>query len=322
LQQLQICLYSTEHLSTLGRVEKRTIFYGDIGTFFGNNDVVLEKVILAASRTTNDIPFITRFLSHEDRWHIMNIVINRISALFGPFHVFFNEARRNKSYFHSAWYLYTITCQQNIHHGRFFVTPYKPVLSRVDMGVKRLRIDLVNENEMRDICSGVILPPSWGFFNNRHKYRWEILLKMSELFENQLVIIDKSDLSPAPEEQDSIKKVESRGLLFEDGHEQDCRSDDGSGDEGDAPPSSPSSWQSIKEPNEELTPNILRKWSPDNPERHTSNPREKAQEATRCGRKCDKTRSKETDNCIMRVHIPFPGAEASSLETRDVVLFE
>ena len=283
--------------------------------------------MLAASRTTNEVPFITRFLSQDDRWHIMNIVINRISSLFGPFHIFFNEARRSKSYYRSAWYLYSITCQQNIHHGRFFVTPYKPVLSRVDMGVKRLRVDLVNETEMREIASGSIAPPAWGFFNNRHKYRWEILMKMSELFENQLVIIDKNDVSPSSRPISRVSSLANQGLLFEDGHELDSRSED-EDDSGECvgdeiSPKSPHSWESVRNENSSSS----RMWSPpriQSPDRHTSNPREQAREAVRCGRKSNKKRARDIDNCIMRVHIPFPTADASASEpeSKDVVLFE
>lgn len=308
-------------------MEKRTIFYGDISSFFGDNDVVMEKVMLATSRTTNDVPFITRFLSEDDRWHIMNIVMNRISALFGPFHIFFNEARRCKSNYQSAWYLFSISCQQNVHHGRFFVTPYRPVLSRVDMGVKRLRIDLVSESEMRDICSGPIKPPEWGFFNNRHKYRWEILVKMSELFENQLVILDRGDLSPQSLERVNSKDESDwyRQLIFEDGNERsedEEEEDDENVPASDISPKSPSSWHAVSE----QAPSRL--WSPsrqESLEKHSSNPREKAREAALCGRRCSRKRNRESDNCIMRVHIPFLSSEplpaCAKSTSEDVVLF-
>ena len=279
-------------------MEKRTIHLQDVGSFFGNNEVVLEKVMEAAARATSSAPFVSRFLSHKDRWHIMNLCMNRVSSVFGPFHVFFNEARRCKSYYRSAWYLYTLTSQQNLHHGRFFVTPYKPVLSKVDVGVRRLRIELVNEQEMREVCAGGIKPPDWGFFNNRHRKRWELLVKMGELFENQLVIVESGD---AREEEEGQQNVAG-------------------GESDDATPTS------LDERD------VNRTWSPSRSDfarrRRSPNPRDLAETAARSGRIRNKKTSsnKDIDNCIMRVHIPYPSylvdgacAETSS---KDVVLFD
>ena len=286
--EIQVCLYSTEHLKSLGRVEKRTIHLADVSEFFGNNEVVLEKVLSAALKTDEATPFVGRFLSEEDRWHIMNICLNRISAIFGPFHVFFNEARRCRSCYRSAWYIYTLTSTQNAHRGRFFVTPYKPVLSSVDRGVKRLRIDLVSEQEMREISSGVIKPPDWGFFNNRHKQRWELLEKMSELFENQLVILES------------------------------CENEDESSQEIDESPRTARSWH--HEP-----------WTPPKQDSHfqlsrqSSNAGEKALQARRVACRLAKDNKRDSDNCIMRVHIPFPASSENAdeeISSKDVVLFE
>lgn len=234
---------------------------------------MIRKLLEASAHTTSEVPFVAQFICQKDRWPVMNMCLNRVSSLFGPFHVFFNEARRCKSYYRSAWYLYTLTSQQNEHHGRFFVTPYKPVLSKADVGVKRLRIDLVNEQEMREICSASIKPPSWGFFNNRHGKRWDLLVKMGEMFENQLEIIEAGSVS-----------------------------------ESDASSSS--------------TPDMRRStWSPSG---HSclSNPRDLADNAKRKGKK----HRKNIDNCIMRVHIPYPSllSEGMQAETssKDVVLFD
>ena len=261
----------------------------EVASFFGDNQVILEKVMNAAFQVSEDCPFVARFLSQEDRWHIMNICLNRVSALFGPFHVFFNEARRCKSAYRSAWYLYTLTSQQNVHRGRFFVSPYKPVLSWVDRGVKRLRVDLVSEQEMRDIASSTIAPPDWGFFNNRHKQRWELLVRMSELFENQLVILDSNEKNGVEDDSDDV---------------------------ADESPRSPGSWQSVRHQDEVGMASHV--------SRHISNPRELAAKARRIARKHDVAESKDIDNCIMRVHIPFPSSDTCAPETssKDVVLFE
>ena len=292
--EIQVCLYSTEHLKTLGRVEKRTLYLEDVSKFFGGNQVIVDKILSSTMSTTEANPFVTRFLPEEDRWHIMNICLNRISAIFGPFHLFFNEARRCRSCYRSAWYVYTLTSSQNSHRGRFFVTPYKPVLSSVDRGVKRLRVVLVSEPEMREISSGVIKPPDWGFFNNRHKQRWDLLQQMSELFENQLVILDNCEV-----DDDDLSH---------------------SGD--DDSPRTPSSWQPVH--------HVEEPWSPSKQDfpmqlsRTASNAGEKARQARRVACRLSKDRQRETDNCIMRVHIPFPGSTDNLDETssKDVVLFE
>ena len=185
LGQIQACLLSSEHLGELGRVEKRTILVKEINQFFGNSEFVVEKLLRAAAKTSAKEPVLTTFLENDDKWHILVSCMNQISALFAPYHVFFNEARRCESYYRSAWYCFTLTCTRSSGHGRFFITPYKPVLSE-DVGALRIRIIMVNEQELRDIATGVISPPTWGFFNERHKFRWDLMKRFSELFERQL----------------------------------------------------------------------------------------------------------------------------------------
>ena len=280
----------------------------DLSLFFGNNEIILDKVMTAASKTSEQSPFLPTYLSQEDRWHIMNVCMNRVSAIFGTFHVFFNEARRCKSYFRSAWYLFSISCFQNKHHGRFFVTPYKPVLSRVDVGVKRIRIDLVNEQEMREICSATITPPDWGFFNNRHRQRWLLLEKMSELFENQLVIINDDTDPIHPSSPGVITRVTS---MQEDDSDDDS---DGRGSDCNSPSSS---WATMSNHHICEQPDL---------NRHGSNPRELALRALRSARR-HRAECKNSDNCIMRVHIPYPSSvidNTTICEThaKDVVLFE
>lgn len=185
LGQIQACLLSSEHLGELGRVEKRTLLVKDINQFFGNSEFVVDKLLRAAAKTSTKEPVLTTFLENDDKWHILVSCMNQISTFFAPYHVFFNEARRCESYYRSAWYCFTLTCTRSSGHGRFFITPYKPVLSE-DVGALRIRIIMVNEQELRDIATGVIAPPSWGFFNERHKFRWDLMKRFSELFERQL----------------------------------------------------------------------------------------------------------------------------------------
>jgi hypothetical protein len=185
MNQIQACLLSTEHLQELGRIEKRTLFVKDIDSFFGGNTCAVEKILQASSKTSKGDYIVTKFLPNEDKWHILNICTNQISSLFAPYHVFFNEARRCKSYYKSAWYCFTLTCTRTEASGRYFITPFRPVLDS-DFGALRIRIVLVNEQELRDISAGIIKAPAWGFFNERHKERWDVLKSFSLLFEAQL----------------------------------------------------------------------------------------------------------------------------------------
>jgi hypothetical protein len=183
--QIQACLLSSEHLMELGRVEKRTLLVKDLSQFFGGSPFVVEKLLQAATKITPAEPILTTFLNIDDKWHMLAYCMNQLSSLFAPYHVFFNEARRCESYYRSAWYCFTLTCTRSSGHGRFFITPFKPVVSE-DVGALRFRIIMVNEQELRDIATGVISPPEWGFFNERHKCRWDIMKRFSELFERQL----------------------------------------------------------------------------------------------------------------------------------------
>jgi hypothetical protein len=165
MNQVQACVMSTEHLGDLGRIEKRTLFVKDINQMFGGNSYAVNKLLEAAAKTSKEDAIVTKFLDNEDKWHFSNICTNQISSLFAPSHIFFNEARRCASYYKSAWYCFTLTCTRTEGAGRYFITPYKPVSDKEDVGALRIRIVLVNEQELRDICSGAISPPSWGFFN-------------------------------------------------------------------------------------------------------------------------------------------------------------
>ena len=190
--QIQACLLSTEHLGELGRIEKRTLQVKDLETFFGNNTYVVEKLLAAAKRSIGENnPILTQYLESTDKWHILNACTNMISSLFAPYHVFFNEARRYPSNYRSAWYCFTLTCTRTASQGRYFITPFKPAAG--DIGALRIRIVLVNEQELRDICAGEIAPPVWGFFNDRHKERWQSLKAFSELFELQLKKVSNSN---------------------------------------------------------------------------------------------------------------------------------
>lgn len=178
---IQACVMSTEHLA-LGRVEKRTLFTKKLSEVFPNQET-RSRILEAAGKCSEDHPILTMFLSQEDKWHILTTCTNQLSALFAPYHVFFNEARRNPSYYRSAWYCFTLTCQRTCGTGRFFITPFKPV--KEDVGTLRIRIVLMNEMELRQIACGEI-EPSTTYFNGRHQGRYKVVERFADLFIRQL----------------------------------------------------------------------------------------------------------------------------------------
>lgn len=185
---IQACVMSTEHLQSLGRVEKRTLFVKPIREFFCN-EYVLARVLEAAERAAStEDPVLATQLDPEDKWHVLTTCTNHMSSCFAPYHVFFNEARRADSYYKSAWYCFTLTCAQTNAPGRWFITPNKPVMTN-DVGMLRIRIVLMNEQELREIAGGAVEPPEFGFFNGRHASRWKVCYRIAQLFERQLASV-------------------------------------------------------------------------------------------------------------------------------------
>ncbi|CAK9027663.1 Uncharacterized protein SCF082_LOCUS18022 [Durusdinium trenchii] len=197
LSVVQAVLLTTEHLKSLGRVEKRTLFVKPIAEVFRNEFVLANVLESAETAVSQNEPFLVTQMSQEDKWHVLTTCTNHISSLFAPYHVFFNEARRVESYYQSAWYVFTLTCAQTEASGRWFITPLKPV-GKNDVGMLRIRIVMMNEQELREIASGAIEPPSFGFFNGRHESRWNTCQRFAELFERQLTKVSgTSDVGDA-----------------------------------------------------------------------------------------------------------------------------
>lgn len=188
---VQACVLSTEHLKSLGRVEKRTLFVKPISEVF-RNEYILARLIEAAQKAAaSDDPVLLTKLSPEDKWHVLNTCTNNLSACFAPYHIFFNEARRAQSYYKSAWYCFTLTCEQTEATGRWFITPMKPV-GEGDCGSLRIRIVLMNEQELREIASGDLEAPA-TMFNGRHESRWQTASRFAELFQRQLTKVRGPD---------------------------------------------------------------------------------------------------------------------------------
>jgi len=181
---VQACVFSTELLERLGRVEKRTLFVKPITEVFRNEYIRTRLMEAAEKAAASSDPVLLTKLSDEDKWHVLNTCTNEISSVFAPYHIFFNEARRHKSHYKSAWYCFTLTCSQTEATGRWFITPFNPV-GMGDCGSLRIRICLMNEQELRDIASGALEPPE-AMFNGRHESRWQICSRFAELFNRQL----------------------------------------------------------------------------------------------------------------------------------------
>jgi hypothetical protein len=131
MMTIQAALLSAEHVHELGRIEKRTLFAKPINEVF-SNEHIKERVLDAATKTSPDHPIVPVFLSDDEKWHVLNTCTNHISSCFAPYHIFFNEGRKNDSYYRSAWYAFTMTCQRS-GKGRFIVTPNTPVTAESDV---------------------------------------------------------------------------------------------------------------------------------------------------------------------------------------------
>mmetsp|Transcript_9892 Transcript_9892/g.20997 ORF Transcript_9892/g.20997 Transcript_9892/m.20997 type:complete len:343 (+) Transcript_9892:121-1149(+) len=188
---VQACMMTTEHLESLGRIEKRTLFVKPVAEVFSNEFIIARVLAAAKEAAATGEPMLVTQLSAEDKWHVLNTCTNHLSSVFAPYHVFFNEARRAESYYRSAWYCFTLTCAQTEASGRWFITPLKPV-GVDDIGIMRIRIVLMNEQELREIAAGAVEPPSFGFFNGRHESRWKVCLRFAELFGRQVQQLNKS----------------------------------------------------------------------------------------------------------------------------------
>eukprot|EP00392_Amoebophrya_sp_AT5.2_P011023 g11098.t1 len=173
--RVQACLLSAEHIE-IGRVEKRTLFVRRLDDLFPNQYLrakIMKAALLCVESPDEEVVLPVK-LSVKDKWVVLNTCTNCLSELFAPAHLFFNEARQNTSFYRSAWYVFTITCTRNQAGGRFFVTPSKRVVGEADVGQLCLRIICVSEQELRKIASGEIEEPANGFFNERHAGRWRL----------------------------------------------------------------------------------------------------------------------------------------------------
>mmetsp|Transcript_52679 Transcript_52679/g.83585 ORF Transcript_52679/g.83585 Transcript_52679/m.83585 type:complete len:317 (-) Transcript_52679:81-1031(-) len=178
LENVQACLLTAVNLEKCGRIEKRTIMTKKLSEIF-SNDYVRNMVLEAAEKTTAENPLVCSHLRMEDRWAVLSAAQNHVSSIFGPYHLFANQV----SSYESSWYVLTLIGVRT-GGGRFFITPHHRLKTN-DVGVLRIRIVLVNEQEIRRICSGDIAETQ-ELFSERHRHRWEIMKRFAEMFEKQL----------------------------------------------------------------------------------------------------------------------------------------
>jgi len=185
LDNIQACLLSSVNLSKCGRIEKRTIMTKKLSDIFVN-EYVRNMVLEAAAKTTNENPFVVSFLRREDRWNVLVAAQNHLSSVFGPYHLFSNQV----SSYESCWYVFTLVGVRTSASGRFFITPQHPVKEQNDIGVLRIRLVMMEEQELRRICCGEIADTE-GMFSDRHRSRWFVMQRFAEMFEKQIFRVTK-----------------------------------------------------------------------------------------------------------------------------------
>jgi len=181
LDNIQACLLSTVNLESCGRIEKQTIMTKKIGDIF-SNEYVRNLVLEAASKTTRENPFIVSFLKKEDRWNVLVAAMNHISSVFGPYHLFSNVV----SSYESCWYVFTLVGVRTRTTSRLFTNRRDGSKVMDDAGVLRIRLVVIEEQELRRICGGDIGTPPEDLFSQRHRARWNIVQLFAEMFEKQI----------------------------------------------------------------------------------------------------------------------------------------
>lgn len=187
LDNVQACLLTTVNLSKCGRIEKRTVMSKKLTDIFPNEHV-RNLVLEAAEKTTAENPFVCSHLKMEDRWNVLVAAGNHLSSIFGPYHLFSNQVATYESH----WYVFAIVGSRSGGSGRFFITPQHPLKQKHDVGVMRIRLVLVNEQELRSICSGDIAETQ-DMFSERHIGRWAVMKRFAHIFEKQLAQVTRKN---------------------------------------------------------------------------------------------------------------------------------
>jgi len=194
---IQGCLISTEHLLTLGRVEKRTLFTRQLLDVLEGNSYLVQELLKAAEKCQKSgcRSMVTRWLPPDERYHVLQACLNAVSSLFGPNFVHFNALNGERSsLFKSTWYCITVTmptrprdCDEAQQRQQRQASMTAAASDITSSRRPALRVTLVNESELRRIADGKLSPPSWGFFNSRHATRYHVIEDFAKNFQMQLV---------------------------------------------------------------------------------------------------------------------------------------
>jgi len=203
---LQGCIFSTENLESLGRVEKRTLFSRSLLELLGGN-VYLTEELLRAARTCGrkgSNCLVPRWMHPDARYSVLQAMLNQMSTLIGPSYVHFSALQGEvNGLYKSSWYCLTVMMPSRPENSSKN-TSSSPSrrgsreekaeleenstftdLSRTPRDF--LCVVLVNEAEIRQIAAGKLKPPAWGFFNSRQAKRWRMLVDFAKNFQTQLV---------------------------------------------------------------------------------------------------------------------------------------
>eukprot|EP00929_Paragymnodinium_shiwhaense_P041585 TRINITY_DN21586_c0_g1_i2.p1 TRINITY_DN21586_c0_g1~~TRINITY_DN21586_c0_g1_i2.p1 ORF type:complete len:177 (-),score=18.60 TRINITY_DN21586_c0_g1_i2:659-1189(-) len=85
-----VLMTAAANLRTCGRVEKRTLLTLRLEQLFPN-EYVRNMILDAASKCTDEEPFVCSHLSVDDRWQVLVAVQSHLSSLFGPYHLFSDQ---------------------------------------------------------------------------------------------------------------------------------------------------------------------------------------------------------------------------------------
>jgi len=175
----QAALFSVPDNKT-GRLEKRTLFECDLRSLLLYNDTAMKKVIAAAHKTHENEPILMGFLPLEDRWHILNAVLNKISSIFALGYLSLDMHLPVRQ----AWYLFTLVCERyEAATGRSFC--HKRIRAESgDVQSIKIRVFVVAEATVGALLRGDIQEPV-EFQNKRHEMRWRTLRRVAEGYQNQ-----------------------------------------------------------------------------------------------------------------------------------------
>jgi len=308
-ETIQGCLLSTEHLLSMGRVEKRTLFTRPLLDMLCGNEYLRRELLRAAKscrkRSANCL--VTRWLPPDERYHVLQASLNQASAMFGPNFVHFNALDGESSGgFKSTWYCITVMTptinKDAADIGRlqgpdFQRTRWGSIVDEsalIPVGSPQpvrgtLRVVLANESDLRRIADGKLNPPACGFFNGRHRERYKILQDFSASFHSQLVrtpadIRSASSRSPFTNERaHSLHNAKPDGGSFKRVHSQPQLSQLGRANGG----------AETGRPKRPSVPHLLLdsgKWPPDG---EGTAPIKRAEVGV-----------EGEDNCFLRLHVP------------------